>query len=161
MMTDDQGFGDFGVQGNPVIRTPHLDAMAGRSASMSTFYVSPVCSPTRACLMTGRYNYRTRVVDTWVGRSMMDPSEVTVGRIVGRGGLRDGDLRQMALGRLLSLASNGPGIRGVAGSPRRRIGATIRTARESTALYRIRFCFAMVCRFRPRDIVPTSTSTPR
>ena len=66
IMTDDQGIGDFGVMGNPVIETPHLDAMAKRSAGMTTFYVSPVCAPTRASLMTGRYNYRTRAIDTWV-----------------------------------------------------------------------------------------------
>ncbi len=48
IMTDDQGYGDFGVTGNPVISTPHLDALAARSVWMRTFYVSPVCSPTRA-----------------------------------------------------------------------------------------------------------------
>jgi arylsulfatase/arylsulfatase A len=62
IMTDDQGIGDFGVMGNSIIETPHIDAMARRSATMETFYVSPVCSPTRACLMTGRYNYRTRCI---------------------------------------------------------------------------------------------------
>ena len=61
IMTDDMGYGDLGVTGNPVIRTPNLDGMAERSASMTTFYVSPVCAPTRASLMTGRYNYRTRL----------------------------------------------------------------------------------------------------
>ena len=42
IMTDDQGYGDFGVTGNPVIQTPHIDAMAKRSARMNNFYVSPV-----------------------------------------------------------------------------------------------------------------------
>jgi len=84
IMTDDQGYGDFGVMGNRVIETPHLDAMAGRSASMSTFYVCPVCTPTRACLMTGRYNYRTRAIDTYVGRAMMEPAEVTVAEVRAR-----------------------------------------------------------------------------
>jgi len=82
VMTDDQGYGDLGVTGNPVIRTPHIDAMARRSAQMANFYVSPVCSPTRACLMTGRYNYRTRCIDTYLGRSMMDPAEVTLAEIM-------------------------------------------------------------------------------
>lgn len=59
--------------GNPIIKTPNIDAMAKQSAQMTNFYVSPVCSPTRACLMTGRYNYRTRVIDTFLGRSMKDP----------------------------------------------------------------------------------------
>jgi len=97
-MTDDQGYGDFGVMGNPVIRTPNLDAMANRSATMTTFYVSPVCSPTRASLMTGRYNYRTRVVDTYKGRSMMDPAEVTIAEILRAHGYRTGIFGKWHLG---------------------------------------------------------------
>ncbi|NNE00924.1 MAG: sulfatase-like hydrolase/transferase, partial [Pirellulaceae bacterium] len=77
IMTDDMGYGDLGVTGNPVIQTPNIDALSARSASMSTFYVSPVCAPTRASLMTGRYNYRTRCIDTYIGRSMMEPTEIT------------------------------------------------------------------------------------
>ena len=86
IMADDMGYGDLGVTGNPVIRTPNIDAMSKRSASMSSFYVSPVCAPTRASLMTGRYNYRTRCIDTYIGRAMMDPSEVTVAEILGNNG---------------------------------------------------------------------------
>ena len=81
VMTDDQGYGDFGFNGNPTILTPHLDAMASRSGQMTQFYVSPVCAPTRACLMTGRYNYRTRCIDTYIGRAMMDPDEETMAEI--------------------------------------------------------------------------------
>jgi arylsulfatase/arylsulfatase A len=98
IMTDDQGVGDFGVMGNPVIETPHLDAMAGRSASMSTFYVCPVCTPTRACLMTGRYNYRTRAIDTYVGRAMMEPEEVTVAEVLQAAGYATGIFGKWHLG---------------------------------------------------------------
>ena len=98
IMTDDQGIGDLGVTGNPIIETPHIDAMAARSASLSRFYVSPVCSPTRACLMTGRYNYRTRVVDTWVGRSMMDTEEVTVAELLQRADYATGIFGKWHLG---------------------------------------------------------------
>ncbi|MEK6237598.1 MAG: sulfatase-like hydrolase/transferase, partial [Planctomycetales bacterium] len=52
IVTDDQGYGDFGLTGNPLVRTPNIDALAERSARMTNFYVSPVCAPTRACLMT-------------------------------------------------------------------------------------------------------------
>src|SRR5262245_39310199 len=82
IMTDDQGYGDLGVHGNPIVRTPHLDAMAARSAVLENFYVSPVCTPTRACLLTGRYNYRTRAIDTYRGRAMMEPDEVTIAEIL-------------------------------------------------------------------------------
>lgn len=78
VMPDDIGYGDLGATGNPVIRTPHLDQFASESAQLSHFYVNSVCSPTRACLMTGRYNYRTRLIDTFKGRSMMEPDEVTL-----------------------------------------------------------------------------------
>src|SRR5260370_26381790 len=54
IITDDQGHGDLGIHGNPKIRTPSLDKFARQSVRMKNFYVSPVCSPTRASLMTGR-----------------------------------------------------------------------------------------------------------
>ncbi len=98
IVTDDQGYGDFGVTGNPLISTPNLDAMAGRSAQMTNFYVSPVCAPTRASLMTGRYNYRTRVVDTFLGRAMMDTKEVTLAEILKKAGYATGIFGKWHLG---------------------------------------------------------------
>jgi arylsulfatase/arylsulfatase A len=98
VMTDDQGLGDFGCQGNPVLDTPRLDAFAAACAQFERFYVSPVCSPTRASLMTGRYNYRTRVVDTWRGRSMMEPDEVTVAELLRGAGYRTGIFGKWHLG---------------------------------------------------------------
>lgn len=90
LITDDQGNGDFGFMGNPVIRTPNLDMMQERSAYMPRFYVSPVCAPTRASLMTGRYNYRTRCIDTWLGRAMMEPDETTIAELMREAGYRTG-----------------------------------------------------------------------
>ena len=98
IMTDDQGYGDFGVMGNPIIQTPNWDRLAAESASMSNFYVSPVCSPTRASLMTGRYNYRTRVVDTWQGRSQMEPAEVTIAEVLQGAGYATGIFGKWHLG---------------------------------------------------------------
>lgn len=98
MMTDDQGIGDFGVNGNTLIETPHIDAMAAQSGSLTTFYVSPVCSPTRASLMTGRYNQRTRCIDTWLGRSMMEPDEFTLAEALKAAGYRTGLFGKWHLG---------------------------------------------------------------
>ena len=98
IMTDDQGYGDFGVTGNPVIRTPNLDALARDSAQMTNYYVSPVCAPTRACLMTGRYNYRTRAIDTYIGRAMMEPQEVTVAELLKTNGYATGIFGKWHLG---------------------------------------------------------------
>lgn len=98
IMTDDQGYGDLGATGNPLIRTPNIDAMARRSASMTRFYVCPVCAPTRACLMTGRYNYRTRAIDTYIGRAMMDTEEVTVAEMLRGAGYATGIFGKWHLG---------------------------------------------------------------
>ncbi len=110
IMTDDQGIGDFGSAGNQVIETPHLDAMSARSASMSTFYVSPVCSPTRACLMTGRYNYRTRCIDTWLGRSMLDPAEVTIAEVLSEAGYATGIFGKWHLGDCYPMRAHDQGF---------------------------------------------------
>ena len=98
IMTDDQGYGDFGFMGNPVINTPNLDEMYERSATMARFHVSPVCAPTRANLMTGRYNYRTRAIDTYIGRAMMEPEEVTMAELLGDAGYKTGIFGKWHLG---------------------------------------------------------------
>ncbi|MBT5813008.1 MAG: arylsulfatase [Opitutales bacterium] len=98
IMTDDQGYADLSAMGNPVLETPHIDSLARDGASMDNFYVSPVCSPTRSSLMTGRFNYRTRLVDTWRGRSMMEPEEVTIAEALGDAGYKTGIFGKWHLG---------------------------------------------------------------
>ena len=62
VMTDDQGWGQLGVAGHPRLKTPHLDAMANNGLRFDRFYAgAPVCSPTRASVLTGRTNMRTGV----------------------------------------------------------------------------------------------------
>lgn len=64
IMTDDQGYGQTGYYGNPYLKTPNLDAMAAAGLQFDRFYAgAPVCSPTRASVLTGRTNDRTGVQD--------------------------------------------------------------------------------------------------
>ncbi|MCM8538066.1 MAG: arylsulfatase [Lentisphaeraceae bacterium] len=98
MITDDQGYGDFGVTGNHIIKTPHIDAMAGRSFEMTRFYVNAVCSPTRASLMTGRSSYRTGITDTFKGRSIMRTEEFTMAEMLKEKGYATGLFGKWHLG---------------------------------------------------------------
>ena len=64
IMTDDQGWGQTGYYDHPVLQTPNLDAMAKNGLRFDRFYAgAPVCSPTRASVLTGRTNDRTGVLD--------------------------------------------------------------------------------------------------
>ncbi|NLS96878.1 MAG: arylsulfatase [Planctomycetaceae bacterium] len=78
VMTDDQGYGDLGIRGNPHLKTPNLDRFAREGVQLERFYCSPVCAPTRASLMTGRYYYRSGVIHTSRGGAKMHGDEVTI-----------------------------------------------------------------------------------
>ena len=98
ILTDDQGYGDLGCHGNTKISTPALDSFASESVEFTHFFVSPVCAPTRSSLMTGRYNYRTKVTDTWKGRSLIDPQEVTLAEVMKKAGYKTGIFGKWHLG---------------------------------------------------------------
>lgn len=62
VMTDDQGWGQAGYYNHPILKTPHLDEMSQNGLRFDRFYAAaPVCSPTRASVLTGRTNMRTGV----------------------------------------------------------------------------------------------------
>lgn len=85
MVADDLGWGDLPAFGNPTIKAPNLDRLAAEGMRLTSFYAAaPVCSPSRAGLLTGRAPGRTRVWD-WIpeGSDMHLPaSEVTVARLL-------------------------------------------------------------------------------
>jgi len=61
IVTDDVGYGDIGSYGARDVRTPNVDALARRGVRLTDFYAAPQCTPTRAALMTGRYQQRVRL----------------------------------------------------------------------------------------------------
>jgi arylsulfatase A-like enzyme len=98
VLTDDQAYGDVGRHGNPVLKTPHIDHFANQAVECTHFYACPVCAPTRASLMTGRYYYRTDVTDTYNGRALMRPDEVTLAQLLAAAGYRTGLFGKWHLG---------------------------------------------------------------
>jgi len=102
ILADDLGYGDIGCFGSTRIRTPALDRMATEGVRLTTHYVaSPVCSPSRAGLLTGRYSQRTgvtgvlRETDDATGLSLQ---EVTVADVLGRNGYATGLVGKWHLG---------------------------------------------------------------
>ena len=98
VITDDQGYGDIGAHGNPMIDTPVLDQLHSESIRLTDFHVDPTCSPTRSALMTGRYSTRTGVWHTIMGRSLMAPEEVTLAELFAHAGYRTGMVGKWHLG---------------------------------------------------------------
>ena len=86
ILSDDQGWGDLGFNGNQAVSTPMLDKMAKNGVSFQHFYVSPVCSPTRAEFLTGRYHVRGGVSSTSTGRVRLDLDETTIAQIFKKAG---------------------------------------------------------------------------
>lgn len=77
-LTDDQGWGDVAFNGNEIVSTPHIDSIAKSGVSIDRFYVNPVCSPTRAALLTGRQPLKTGVFSVTRGGEKMRAEEVTL-----------------------------------------------------------------------------------
>ncbi len=99
IMTDDQGYWELGSTGNPHIETPHLDALAQSGVRFARYYAAPVCSPTRAGMMTGRYAFRTGIYNTRFGGDSLSLQEVTVAELLKKAGYRTGLFGKWHLGR--------------------------------------------------------------
>ena len=77
-LADDQGWGDLSVHGNSNLSTPNIDSLAADGALFERFYVSPVCAPTRAELLTGRYHPRGAVASVSTGQERLSLEESTL-----------------------------------------------------------------------------------
>lgn len=78
LLTDDQGWGDLSIHGNTNLHTPHIDSLAQGGALFERFFVCPVCSPTRAEFLTGRYHPRAGVSNVSTGGERIDLDERTI-----------------------------------------------------------------------------------
>jgi arylsulfatase B len=98
VITDDQGYGDFGCHGNPILKTPHLDALYSQSLRFTDFHATPLCSTTRAGLMTGRCALRTGEWSVVGGHTQLRANEVTLAQAFAASGYRTGIFGKWHLG---------------------------------------------------------------
>ncbi|MCD6394749.1 MAG: sulfatase-like hydrolase/transferase [Planctomycetes bacterium] len=98
-MTDDQGWGDTGYNGHPVLKTPSLDAMSREGIRFDRFYAgAPVCSPTRGSAITGRHPYRYGIF--YANKGHMRKEEVTLAEALKTVGYTTGHFGKWHLGTL-------------------------------------------------------------
>jgi arylsulfatase A-like enzyme len=98
ILTDDQGTGDLGCLGNPIVQTPALDDLHDESIRFTNFHVGPTCAPTRSGLITGHYANSTGVWHTVGGRSLLRGNEVSMANVFAERGYRTGLFGKWHLG---------------------------------------------------------------
>ena len=109
IMSDDQGWGDIGFNGNAEIHTPNLDAMAAAGVKFDRFYAAaPLCSPTRGSCMTGRYPFRYGILAAHTGG--MRVGEITVAEMLKSKGYRTGFFGKWHIGWVREVDGGSRGI---------------------------------------------------
>lgn len=107
VMADDHGYGDTGYTGHPFVQTPNLDTMAEAGVVFNRFYASaPVCSPTRASVMTGRHPFRTNVPNHG---HYMRPHETTIAEALKAAGYVTGHFGKWHIGSVQPDSPTSPG----------------------------------------------------
>ncbi len=110
ILTDDQGWGDLSLNGNTDLRTPNIDKLAADGAFFDRFYVSPVCSPTRAEILTGRYAVRSGVYSTSEGGERIDLDETTIADVFKENGYKTAAFGKWHSGMQYPYHPNGRGF---------------------------------------------------
>jgi arylsulfatase A len=122
VLVDNLGYGDFGFAGNMDVRTPNIDKFAREGIQFTRFYANPMCSPTRASLMTGRYFYRTGVIHTSRGGAKMHGDEVTIAEYLDKAGYATGLFGKWHLGDNYPMRQQDQGFKQVLSYKNSRIG---------------------------------------
>ncbi|MCF0069299.1 sulfatase-like hydrolase/transferase [Dyadobacter sp. CY261] len=110
ILADDQGWGDLSINGNTNVRTPHIDKIGKEGARFDRFYVSPLCAPTRAGLLTGRYHYRAGVWGVSNSREFMNLNEATLADLLKKAGYATGCFGKWHNGSQYPYHPNGRGF---------------------------------------------------
>ncbi|QIF04001.1 arylsulfatase [Roseimicrobium sp. ORNL1] len=98
ILTDDQGYGDLSVHGNPVLKTPNLDKMHAESVRFTNWHNSPTCAPTRSALLTGRHEFRNGITHTILERERLRLDSVTLAQVLQKAGYATGIFGKWHLG---------------------------------------------------------------
>jgi len=98
VLTDDQGMGDLSCTGNPVLKTPHIDAFYKKSSRFTYFQANPTCTPTRAALMSGRPPFAVGVSHTILSRERLALDVVTFPQALQTAGYKNGIFGKWHLG---------------------------------------------------------------
>jgi len=98
VMSDDQGYGEFSFNGNPVIKTPNIDKLAADGVVFTNFHVSPMCTPTRGELLTGLDAFRNGAINVSSGRTLLRTEVKTIANIFSEAGYQTGIFGKWHLG---------------------------------------------------------------
>ncbi len=110
ILSDDQGWGDLSLHGNTQLQTPSLDGLAKAGARFEWFYVQPVCSPTRAEFLTGRYHPRGGVRGVTTGGERLNLDETTIAESFAKAGYATGCFGKWHNGTQYPYHPNGRGF---------------------------------------------------
>ena len=98
VMPDDLGYGDYSCLGNPIMKTPAVDAFWKQSVRLTDFHVSPTCAPTRSAMMTGRHEFKNGVTHTILERERMTLKATTIAQVLKGAGYATGIFGKWHLG---------------------------------------------------------------
>lgn len=98
ILTDDQGYGEFSCNGNPIASTPNIDALAKEGVRLTDFHVSPMCTPTRGQLLSGLDAFRNGAINVSSGRTLLRPELKTMADVFRAAGYRTGHFGKWHLG---------------------------------------------------------------